>query len=153
MQMRAARCTHHDEHPTPADGAVAGKTLGRRPWLALPAAFASHFVLDTVPHVDSHTLYGAAQGGPTAAEAGVAVGELVLGWLVVVLLTRSRSWRTMALAGAFCGIVIDLVDNVPPWGASFSAWPGTAWLSQLHHGIQPSMTADHSGCSASERNW
>ncbi len=121
-------------------GAVAGKALASRPWLALPAAFAGHFVLDVVPHVDSHTFFGVAQGGPTVPEAGIAVADSILGCVIVALLTRSRPWRAMALWGAFCGTVIDLADNLPPWGDWFSTWPGTAWLSDFHHGIQPHLT-------------
>ena len=47
---------------------VAGAAIGRllrRPWLAYPAAFVSHFLLDIVPHIDSHALFGADHGGLT----------------------------------------------------------------------------------------
>lgn len=123
-------------------GAAIGVVLDRRPWLALPAAFASHFVLDAIPHLDSHALYGVAQGGPTGPEAGIAIADFALAWVVIALLTRSRPWRAMAFAGAFCGILIDLVYTIPPWGPWFSTWRGTAWLDDFHHGIQPHLTPD-----------
>ena len=43
-------------------GAAIGKVL-RRPWLAWPVAFVSHFLLDFTPHLDSHAVYGVEQGG------------------------------------------------------------------------------------------
>jgi hypothetical protein len=116
-------------------GAAIGKTL-RRPWLALPAAFLSHFLLDAVPHLDSHYLFGVEQGGPTVPEAAVAVADFVFGCWFVAWLVRGRRDRKLLLAAALCAIVIDLVDNVPPWGVWFSAWPVTAGLSEFHHALQ-----------------
>ena len=46
----------------------------------------------------------------------------------------------LLLWGGFCGIVLDLVDNVPPWGPHFQTWAGTAWFSAFHHGIQHNLT-------------
>ncbi|MGD9495219.1 MAG: hypothetical protein AB7Y46_02800 [Armatimonadota bacterium] len=119
-------------------GAAVARVL-RRPVLALPAAFASHFVLDMMPHLDSNDLFGMPGHGPTQLEASVAVADFIFGSAVVVALCARRRWGRIALLGAFFGMLIDLVDNMPPWGEWFSAWPGTAWLSQVHHGIQPEL--------------
>jgi hypothetical protein len=123
-------------------GAAIGRSLHRRPWLALPAAFASHFVLDATPHLDSNDLYGSATGW-TVPEVGIAVADLILGCLVVVLLVRGRPWRTMALWGAFFAMVIDLAYTIPPWGPWLTRWPGTAWLDRFHHGIQPDVPSEY----------
>jgi len=124
-----------------AGAAVAG--LLRRPALAYPAAVASHLVLDVVPHLDSHGLFGAPQGGPTPLEATAGVLDFLVACALMLWLVRGRADRRLLLGGAFCGMLIDLVNHVPPWGPWFSAWPGTAWLSDLHaavgHGVQPAQ--------------
>jgi hypothetical protein len=44
--------------PHAAAGAALGKWF-RSPWIAVPLALAIHFVLDMLPHIDSHGLFGA----------------------------------------------------------------------------------------------
>ena len=123
-------------------GAAIGK-MTRRLWIALPLAFVSHFALDFIPHLDSHGLFGVKGGGPTPAEAGMAALDTVFGIaLVMWAVGRQPGRRTMLLA-ALCAAVIDLADNVPPWGPHFQAWPGTAWLSAFHHGHSHGLAADH----------
>jgi hypothetical protein len=46
------------------------------------------------------------------------------------------------LGSALCAIIIDLVDNVPPFEIWFEAWPGTAWLSSFHHAFQANVASD-----------
>ncbi|MFO7948501.1 MAG: hypothetical protein R6V19_16985 [Armatimonadota bacterium] len=123
-------------------GAVIGSTMPRRPWLALPLAFASHFVLDVVPHVDSHTYFGVAEGGPTVPEAAIGIADFVLGWVVVVVLMRAHPWRATIWWAAFFGIAIDVVYLIPPLGTWLRMWGPTAWLDSFHHGIQPRLTPD-----------
>ena len=123
-------------------GAAIGGVLHRRPCIALPAAFASHFALDAVPHLDSNDLFGSPTG-MTVPEVGIAMADFALAWLLVALMTRSKPWRAMALWGALCAIGIDLVYTIPPWGPWLSEWPGTAWLEQFHHGIQPDVSPDN----------
>ena len=120
-------------------GAAIARTAGK-PWLAWPAAFASHFLLDYIPHLDSHALYGVPQGGPTGPEAAVAVADFVLGAALVTWLVWRRADRRLVLVGALLGIAIDLVDNVPALGPWLRVWPGTAWLGAWHHGIQHNVT-------------
>ncbi|MGC9318899.1 MAG: hypothetical protein ACP5KN_12780, partial [Armatimonadota bacterium] len=99
-------------------------------------------VLDAVPHLDSHALYGVANGGPTAPEAGIAIADFALALVAVAILTRSRPWRFMAFLGAFSAILIDLVTVLPGCGPWFKTWSGTAWLDAFHHGIQPHLAPD-----------
>jgi len=122
-------------------GAAIGKAA-KRPRLVIPLAFTSHLALDVVPHLDSHGLFGAARCGPTFLEAAVAVADFAIGLVVTLWLVHGTPWRKAATQGAVAGVILDLMDNVPPWGDWFSAWVGTAWLSSFHHGIQPRTTAD-----------
>ena len=118
-------------------GAAIGKSV--RPfWLAAVAAFASHFALDIIPHSDTHALFGA-PGGVTRAEALATLVDVALGAALVLWTTRRRPWRRAAIWAAFLAVVVDLVDNVPPWGPHFQTWVGTAWFSAWHHGIQHNL--------------
>lgn len=115
-------------------GAAIGK-VARPPWLALALAFVSHFLLDIVPHLDAHGLYGTSLGRPTRPEVGFTVVDVAFGAALVILLARRQPGRQLMLWGAFCAMLPDLVFNVPPWGRRFSNWGGTAWLAHLHHGF------------------
>jgi len=120
---------------------VTGAAIGRsvRPfWLAAVAAFASHFLLDFIPHSDTHSLFGG-PGAITRSEAISTLVDVVLGVALVVWATARQPYRRAAVWAAFAAVVIDLVDNVPPWGPRFQSWTGTAWLSAFHHGIQHNL--------------
>jgi len=112
-------------------GAVLGKAL-RRPWLAWPAALASHFLLDAVPHLDSVGLFPGTPGHVTAPAAGIAAADTVVGIALVLWLTRGDPQRRVMLGAALAGLLPDALFNVPPWGAWLAAWPGTHWLEVLH---------------------
>jgi len=114
----------------------------RRPWLALPAASPSHFLLDATPHLDSNDIYGSATGW-TLPEVAIGIADFIIGCIMVVLLARGRPWRSMALWGAFFAMVIDLAYTIPPWGPWLTRWPATAWLDRFHHGIQPDVASEN----------
>jgi len=120
-------------------GAAVGKII-RRPWLAVTLAFASHLLLDIVPHLDSHGLFGVRGGGLTRAEVIAALVDTLLGIaLLIALVARRPNWRLLLGAG-FAGVVLDLVDNVPPWSVWFRAWSVGGAISAFHHGIQHNVT-------------
>ena len=122
---------------------MAGATIGRvlrRPWLAWPVAFGSHFLLDATPHVDSHTFYGVETGGPTVPEAAIGIADFVVGAVLICWLVRRHSDRRVVLGGALFGILIDLIEHTPLLGLWLDTWPGTAWIGAFHHGIQPRLT-------------
>jgi hypothetical protein len=123
-------------------GAAVGRVL-RRPWLAYPAAFASHFLLDFVPHIDSHGLFGANHGGPTRWEAAAAVTDFLIGALVVGLAVARRPGRRVMMGAALFGVLVDLLEYVPPLGPWLRNWAGAAWLVGLHHRIQHNLTVAH----------
>ena len=120
-------------------GAAIGRAL-RRPWLAYPAALASHFLLDIVPHIDSHALFGVKHGGPTRLEATAGVTDFLVGALVVGLVSLRQPSRRVMLGSALFAILVDLVEYVPPLGPWFQSWAGAAWFTGFHHGIQRNLT-------------
>lgn len=120
-------------------GAAIGRGL-RRPWLAWPVAFGSHFVLDFIPHLDDHALFGVERGGVTPAEAASAILNFTLGWVLVGWLVRRQPDRRVMLGGAFFAIVIDIIDHTPRLNHWFANSVGTAWLSDFHHGFQHNVT-------------
>jgi hypothetical protein len=117
-------------------GAAIGKALRRRPWLALSAAFGSHFLLDMAPHIDSHGLFGIAGGGLTRAEVAMGTLDTLLGIALVLWAVGKQPGRRVMISAAFAAVVIDLLDHVPPFGAWFGRWCGTSWLSAFHHKCQ-----------------
>jgi hypothetical protein len=123
-------------------GAAIGR-IARRPWLAYPAAFASHFLLDYAPHLDTHGLLGVRHGGPTRLEASVAVADFLIGALLAITLSRRQPDRRLMLGGALFGVLMDLVEYVPPVGPWLRTWPGTAWLAHFHHSVQHNLTPAH----------
>lgn len=128
--------------PHMVTGAAIGRVL-RRPWLAYPAALASHFLLDIVPHIDSHGLFGAKHGGLTRLEAISGLADFVVGALVVGLVARRQTRRRVMLGGALFAILMDLVEYVPPLGPWLRGWAGTAWLTRFHHRIQHNVSPAH----------
>ena len=117
-------------------GAAIGKALRRRPWLALSVAFGSHFLLDFVPHIDTHGLFGIKGGGLTRAEVAMGTLDTLLGIALVLWAVGRQPGRRVMMWAAFAGISIDLLDHVPPFSALFSHWSGTSWLSAFHHRCQ-----------------
>jgi len=116
-------------------GAVIGKATGRLR-LALPLALLSHFILDYIPHLDTHGLFGRAGVGPTPMEAVGALVDALLSVTLVLWATGRQPLRPVILWAAFFGILLDIADNVPPFTGLFRGWSGTLWLSIFHHAHQ-----------------
>jgi len=123
-------------------GAALGAVL-RRPLYALPAALASHFLLDCVPHVDAHSLFGQVGASPTPREAAFAVGEFLVAMAVLIYFTRHRRDRALVLGAALMALLPDLIDVSPGLGPTFRIWSLTQPLYAFHHGIQPRPSSDH----------
>ena len=116
-------------------GAAVAK-VARRPWLAWPAAFGSHFLLDYVPHIDPHTVYGLPGEEPNSTEAAIAIADFAIGAAFLTWLVWRRPERRLVLVGGLCGILIDLIEVSPGLGPWFRHGAGTEWLSTWHHAIQ-----------------
>jgi len=116
-------------------GAAIGKATGKAR-LALPLAFLAHFVLDYIPHLDAHGLFGRAGAGVTPMEAIGASADAALGLTLVLWATCRQPLRRAMLWAALFGILLDLLDNVPPFTGLFRGWSGSLWLSTFHHAHQ-----------------
>ena len=112
-------------------GAAIGKEL-RRPWLALPAAFASHFVLDRIPHLDWHGLFGISGKGPTTPEAVFGVVDFLAGIALVTWAVGRRPVRALMLLCAFLALLMDLLNHVPPFRGWIMSCPWTAPVVAFH---------------------
>jgi len=100
----------------------------RRPWLALPLAFGSHYLLDALPHAYTTLRDGQLIAVKTAiisADALVGIG------LVLWLAWRDPRWR-IVVGSALAAVALDLLNPVTPLGIWLAEWPGTAWLISLH---------------------
>ena len=112
-------------------GASIGKEL-RRPWLARPAAFASHFVLDRIPHLDWHGLFGIAGKGPTTPEVVFGVVDFLAGIALVARAVGRRPVRALMLLCAFLALLMDLLNHVPPFRGWIMSCPWTAPVVAFH---------------------
>lgn len=121
-------------------GAGIGKAL-QRPALACPAAYLSHYVLDAVPHLDGGGLFNVV-GPPTLAVKVLGVADLAIGAVVVWWLIRGRPLsRTMGWA-AFCAILVDIIDYVPPWCEWVHHCKWISWYSFAHDLYSHGMMRD-----------
>lgn len=120
--------------------AAIGRGLSSSPWAAVAASFGFHFVLDSLPHLDSDDVWG--ETGPLALMIGVAVADFILAGTLLGFLLRGRPWRRTALWCALSAVVLDLLNTIPPIGPWFKSWRGTAWLDRWHHAIQPDVPPD-----------
>jgi hypothetical protein len=123
-------------------GAALGKAL-RRPWLAFPAAVASHIVLDSIPHLGPHSLFGVEGQGPQRGEYAMAAIDVSLGIPLVLWAVGRGPLRWVMVGGAFFGCLPDLLLNIPPWCSFFAAWPPTAWLGRLHDAVDYNVRPAH----------
>jgi hypothetical protein len=115
---------------------IAGVAIGmavHRPELALPLAFASHFLLDAIPHVDGYSLYGKPNSAVTRPEVVVSVLDVLVGILLICAFVQGTNGHGWLYLAAFAGVVIDLFDNVPGICRWFRACALTSWLSVLHN--------------------
>lgn len=121
-------------------GGAIGAALRRQPWLVPPVAFASHLVLDAVPHLDEAGLFRPRYAPPPEMQALVvldaAVGVLLLWWMHRRLRGADGGLWAWVAAGAFFALLPDLVDNMPYWSPELRAYPLIAALHAVHAGVQ-----------------
>ena len=108
-------------------GGAIGKQI-KRPYIALPIAFASHYALDAVPHVDTVSVFG--WSCPQMLSLGVA--EAVFGFgLLLALVCRQKRATWMLLSG-FAALLVDLIVLLYPSIPLLREIPGVDAIRMLH---------------------
>jgi hypothetical protein len=115
-------------------GAAAAKAT-RRAWIACPVAFASHFVLDRMPHIDADGIASLVAGYPVD-EVAPALADFAVGVALLVWAVRGQSGRRLMIAGAICGLLPDLLGFVPPISTVFHWLPFAAGYDWFHKWCQ-----------------
>jgi hypothetical protein len=119
-------------------GAAIGKAV-RQPWLALPLALVSHQVLDMVPHLDAHGMFGIRGAGAQPAEVAFAALDVLLGVTLVVWATASQPGRARMWWAAVFALLPDIIDNVPLWQSWFRATRLGGAFTAFHHTWQANV--------------
>ncbi len=113
----------------------------RQPWLGLPAAFASHFLLDAWPHFEQAGVVGEGIGWPHAGLALRGVNWAATAAIVGLLAWRLRSdsrWRWLYVVGggllAYSPDWLKLIGGPTSWFATFHSGlhAQTSWANALH---------------------
>lgn len=102
------------ETPHAIVGAVIAAKVGN-PYLAIPLAFASHFVLDRVPHWNPHLnteikKYGKPTLNSTILITLDVVLALVLGFFMASTALPDQSRAIVIVLGAFAGVLPDVIE-------------------------------------------
>lgn len=116
-----------------ATGALIGTAIGN-PWLALPVAFVSHFMLDAIPHFGAEAPNVNARNRD-ALFRKVFFVDATLAVVLMVWLVASGAWLAL-----LCGIVAYLPDVAWLYRGYFEHKTGVHkrrnWFNQLHKSIQ-----------------
>ncbi len=86
-------------------GAVIVKTIPN-PLISLPLAFASHFLLDSIPHWDA-----IAKVPFNSREVVTVIAEYAFGVALVIILTAGRTDQELIWLGAFLGTLPDFITG------------------------------------------
>lgn len=119
-------------------GAAIGK-MTRRARVAVPIAFASHFVLDQIPHSCFNMIPASQRGVPIlftmAVSTAAAVWALMLVWRTPV--------RWVCIAAAIAGFAPDPLCHIPPISTVFALLPGSSWVLWVHRTFHCDVTVSH----------
>lgn len=100
------------ETPHVAVGAVIALKVGN-PYLSLPLALASHFVLDKVPHWNPHTYTETTNGGLKKQTIAFALTDITLSAIIGLSLSYSQlpnvQMAVFVLLGGLLGVLPDVV--------------------------------------------
>ena len=113
--------------------AVVGAAIASKipnPFIAIPLAFASHFILDMTPHWNPHLnteieKYGRVTKKSTRIVVVDVILALVLGFWIAYQFPSDRT--ATILAGAFAGVLPDLVEG-PYFFLNFKNKSVKSWL-------------------------
>jgi hypothetical protein len=119
-------------------GALIGRLAGSYP-LALPLAFASHFLLDVIPHTDQLAF---------TREDEITRGK-VISWLIDAglgagLIFFLADGNQMMISTALVALFPDLVDNFPLWNVWLRRQVWYAWFGRLHDFFDGGVTVEDS---------
>jgi len=108
-------------------GGAIGKQI-ERPYVALPVAFASHYVLDAIPHVDTISAFGFG----LLKTSALTLADLFVGFAVLALLISRQKRAIWMFLGALAAMAVDgcvvLSLSLPfPHGI-----PGVSAICYLH---------------------
>jgi len=112
-------------------GAVIARKINK-PLIALPLAVASHFLLDTFPHLDSHGMFGIDGAGQMPMEKVSAVVDTALSVAIILWAVWRLPNRWYLVLGGFCGALPDLIYHVSPWGPWFHELPVFKQIGEFH---------------------
>lgn len=121
-------------------GAAVGTRL-RRPWVALPLAYLSHFLMDWIPHLDAAAL-GPRAGGPEWLVQALGAADFAFGWAIVAFLVwRYRlPARTWYAAGA--AILPDVLQWLPGVRGLFGTGGPFLAIGVFHHTFHHSLSVN-----------
>lgn len=120
---------------------IIGSALGSNintPWLALVAGMASHYLLDSIPHLD----YGHLCKKPIPFSTWVSIGlDLTISLILIILFMSTPNHEPNLIWGAIGSILPDIIDNNPLWLRYTRRWPITKQHWQfhelVHHKLKP----------------
>lgn len=103
------------ETPHVIVGAAIAAKVGN-PLLAIPLAFASHFVLDRVPHWNPHLNTEIKKfGKPTKATTALIFADVVLsllfGGAIAMTAMPNQTQAAVILLGGFAGVLPDVIEG------------------------------------------
>ncbi|PIP21890.1 MAG: hypothetical protein COX39_00555 [Candidatus Nealsonbacteria bacterium CG23_combo_of_CG06-09_8_20_14_all_40_13] len=118
-------------------GAAVATATGNVP-LGIVSAYASHYILDMVPHVDIGVFHDKDDENwqLSKQEIALAAAEIILGTVILIYLVWGKKFVTLALVGGFFGLLPDLLDNVPWWQNYFRHASWYAPFNFLHQKLQ-----------------
>jgi hypothetical protein len=100
-------------------GMSIGAAMGN-PYIAAPAGFVSHYIVDALPHFEGSSFREAgdrAEGFKNWVEWFFVI--LDLSFVVFILIYFKKWWHPAPLIGGFFAMLPDLVDHVPFWNKFF----------------------------------
>lgn len=120
-------------------GAVTG-VLCKRARVAVPAAFAGHFLLDQIPHSCFNMLPEAVQNGPLVV-VGMVAGYAVILWAMVLAWRLPTRWT--AMAAAIAAFLPDPLSYLHPVNQWFALLPGSSIVPWVHGTFHCDVTGTH----------
>jgi hypothetical protein len=120
------------------------KPLGRaRGWLAFILAWASHYVLDALPHVEVSTFMPTDSELNTATKTELIIFGIDLAIFVIIflLLKKFGWWRSWYWWGVIGAMIPDILDNIPGVNTWLRHYHPFDWLHQFHQWAHINMSA------------